>query len=132
MPRTTNDVPPLFTQLTDALAAHNPDDDLTIAAARLLVTLDESGATLVDKHDLATLTTALDEARQLIAAFPAFEIAHTDGKPFFVKIDHPAMGRVEGYVESRSQADRRARLNDAAAAELLGWAQNLDASLSGQ
>ncbi|NKR94293.1 hypothetical protein GS483_19400 [Rhodococcus hoagii] len=125
MPATTTTSPAVFAQLADILETlaadeHIKVDDPVTTAARLIAALDDAGTTLADQKLLDEIGAELADAERKLADYPNFEISTDTGKPTHVRIEHKSLGVIEGYVESRSAADRRARLNDAVGRELLG------------
>ncbi|NKR32246.1 hypothetical protein GS504_15820 [Rhodococcus hoagii] len=125
MPATTTTSPAVFAQLADILETlaadeHIKVDDPVTTAARLIAALDDAGTTLADQKLLDEIGAELADAERKLADYPNFEISTDAGKPTHVRIEHKSLGVIEGYVESRSAADRRARLNDAVGRELLG------------
>ncbi|NKS71561.1 hypothetical protein GS584_25525 [Rhodococcus hoagii] len=115
----------MFAQLADILETlaadeHIKVDDPVTTAARLIAALDDAGTTLADQKLLDEIGAELADAERKLADYPNFEISTDAGKPTHVRIEHKSLGVIEGYVESRSAADRRARLNDAVGRELLG------------
>ncbi|NKS98743.1 hypothetical protein GS498_20110 [Rhodococcus hoagii] len=120
-----DDEPAVFAQLADILETlaadeHIKVDDPVTTAARLIAALDDAGTTLADQKLLDEIGAELADAERKLADYPNFEISTDAGKPTHVRIEHKSLGVIEGYVESRSAADRRARLNDAVGRELLG------------
>ncbi|AWN03688.1 hypothetical protein PBI_JACE_68 [Gordonia phage Jace] len=125
MPATTTASPAVFAQLAmilENLAAdeHIKVDDPVTTAARLIAALDDAGTTLADQKLLDEIGAELADAQGKLADFPTVEVTQETGKPTRVRIEHKTFGVIDGHIESRSAADRRARLNDAVSRELLG------------
>lgn len=125
MPATTTASPGVFAQLAMILENLAADEHITVSdpvttAARLIAALDDAGTTLADQKLLDEIGAELADAQSKLAEFPAVEVDVEPGKPTRVRIEHKSFGVIDGFVESRSAADRRARLNDAVGCELLG------------
>ncbi|NKS71569.1 hypothetical protein GS584_25565 [Rhodococcus hoagii] len=104
------------------LAADEHIKSTTRSPAARLIAASIAALTLwpTDQKLLDEIGAELADAERKLADYPNFEISTDAGKPTHVRIEHKSLGVIEGYVESRSAADRRARLNDAVGRELLG------------